>query len=150
MRSIASPWAAHWDSGTTSSSDAQFFHASACGELGRLVNLHCGQNPGVKFYTHLSDQFGPFHTEVIAATVNEAPYVLYGLLFHQSNLVTNEHCTDTGGFSDHVFAMCRLVGFRFAPRISRPEEEATLFIAGHDRAARARFVGGGTHQSSRH
>jgi TnpA family transposase len=24
-------------------------------------------DPGVKFYTHLSDQFGPFHTKVIAA-----------------------------------------------------------------------------------
>src|ERR1700730_16351299 len=53
---------------------------------------------------HLSDQFGPFHTNVIAATANEAPYVLDGLLYHQSSLVINEHYTDTGGFSDHVFA----------------------------------------------
>jgi TnpA family transposase len=68
------------------------------------VNLHYGQDPGVKFYTHLSDQFGPFHTKVIAATANEAPYVLDGLLYHQSSLVINEHYTDTGGFSDHVFA----------------------------------------------
>ena len=71
------------------------------------MNLHYGQDPGVKFYTHLSDQFGPFHTKVIAATANEAPYVLDGLLYHQSSLVINEHYTDTGGFSDHVFAMCR-------------------------------------------
>ena len=54
---------------------------------------------------------------MIAATANEAPYVLDGLLYHQSSLVINEHYTDTGGFSDHVFAMCRLLGFRFAPRI---------------------------------
>ena len=53
-----------------------------------LVNLHYGQDPGVKFYTHLSDQFGPFHTKVIAATANEAPYVLDGLLYHQSSLGT--------------------------------------------------------------
>ena len=38
------------------------------------MNLHYGQDPGVKFYTHLSDQFGPFHTKVIAATANEAPH----------------------------------------------------------------------------
>jgi TnpA family transposase len=61
------------------------------------VNLHYGQDPGVKFYTHLSDQFGPFHTNVIAATANEAPYVLDGLLCHQSSLVINEHYNDTGG-----------------------------------------------------
>ncbi len=121
------PLAAHWGSGTTSSSDAQFFRAGGLGEVGGLVNLHYGQDPGVKFYTHLSDQFGPFHTNVIAATANEAPYVLDGLLCHQSSLVINEHYTDTGGFSDHVFAMCRLLGFRFAPRI-RDLKEKRLYI----------------------
>ena len=117
------PFAAHWGSGTTSSSDAQFFRAGGRGEVGGLVNLHYGQDPGVKFYTHLSDQFGPFHTKVIAATANEAPHVLDGLLYHQSSLVINEHYTDTGGFSDHVFAMCRLLGFRFAPRIRDLKEK---------------------------
>jgi TnpA family transposase len=121
------PLAAHWGSGTTSSSDAQFFRAGGLGEVGGLVNLHYGQDPGVKFYTHLSDQFGPFHTKVIAATANEAPHVLDGLLCHQSSLVINEHYTDTGGFSDHVFAMCRLLGFHFAPRI-RDLKEKRLYI----------------------
>jgi TnpA family transposase len=91
------------------------------------VNLHYGQDPGVKFYTHLSDQFGPFHSKVIAATANEAPHVLDGLLYHKSSLVINEHYTDTGGFSDHVFAMCHLLGFRFAPRI-RDLKEKRLYI----------------------
>jgi hypothetical protein len=27
----------------------------------------------VAFYTHISDQFGPFHTKIIAATTSEAP-----------------------------------------------------------------------------
>jgi hypothetical protein len=91
------------------------------------VNLHYGQDPGVKFYTHLSDQFGPFHTKVIDATANEAPHVLDGLLYHKSSLIISEHYTDTGGFSDHVFAMCRLLGFRFAPRI-RDLKEKRLYI----------------------
>jgi hypothetical protein len=43
--------AAHWGSGTTSSSDGQFFRAGGRGEVGGLVNLHYGQDPGVKFYT---------------------------------------------------------------------------------------------------
>jgi TnpA family transposase len=98
------------------------------------VNLHYGQDPGVKFYTHLSDQFGPFHTKVITATANEAPYVLDGLLYHQSSLVINEHYTDTGGFSDHVFAMCRLLGFRFAPRI-RDLKEKRLYVLPGSQAA---------------
>ena len=121
------PLAVHWGSGTTSSSDAQFFRAGGRGEVGGMVNLHYGQDPGVKFYTHLSDQFGPFHTKVIDATANEAPHVLDGLLYHESSLVINEHYTDTGGFSDHVFAMCRLLGFRFAPRI-RDLKEKRLYV----------------------
>jgi TnpA family transposase len=124
------PLAAHWGSGATSSSDAQFFRAGGRGEVGGLVNLHYGQDPGVKFYTHLSDQFGPFHTKVIAATANEAPYVLDGLLYHQSSLVINEHYTDTGGFSDHVFAMCRLLGFRFAPRIRDLKDKRLYLLPG--------------------
>ena len=124
------PLAAHWGSGATSSSDAQFFRAGGRGEAGGLVNLHYGQEPGVKFYTHLSDQFGPFHTKVIAATANEAPYVLDGLLYHQSSLVINEHYTDTGGFSDHVFAICRLLGFRFAPRIRDLKEKRLYLLPG--------------------
>jgi TnpA family transposase len=49
------------------------------------------------------------------------------LLYHQSSLVINEHYTDTGGFSDHVFAMCRLLGFLFAPRI-RDLKDKRLYI----------------------
>ncbi len=124
------PLAAYWGSGTTSSSDGQFFRAGGRGEVGGLVNLHYGQDPGVKFYTHLSDQFGPFHTKVIAATANEAPHVIDGLLYHQSSLVINEHYTDTGGFSDHVFAMCRLLGFRFAPRIRDLKEKRLYLLPG--------------------
>ena len=121
------PLGAHWGSGITSSSDAQFFRAGGRGEVGGLINLHYGQDPGVKFYTHLSDQFAPFHTKVIAATANEAPHVLDGLLYHQSSLVIGEHYTDSGGYSDHVFAMCRLLGFLFAPRI-RDLKDKRLYI----------------------
>jgi TnpA family transposase len=32
-------------------------------------------------------------------------------------LQIEEHYTDTAGFTDHVFALCHLLGFRFAPRL---------------------------------
>jgi len=51
-------------------------------------------------------------------------------LYHQSSLVINEHYTDTGGFSDHVFAMCRLLGFRFAPRIRDLREKRLYLLPG--------------------
>src|SRR5438270_7291462 len=127
MHSIASPWRLTGAAAPLHPRTLSSFTPALGGEVGGLVNLHYGLDPGVKFYTHLSDQFGPFHTKVIAATANEAPYVLDGLLYHQSSLVINEHYTDTGGFSDHVFAMCRLLGFRFAPRI-RDLKEKRLYV----------------------
>jgi TnpA family transposase len=124
------PLSAHWGAGTTSSSDAQFFRAGGHGEVRSHANLHYGQDPGVKFYTHLSDQFGPYHTNVIAATAHEAPHVLDGLLYHESSLVIDEHYTDTGGFSDHLFAVCRLLGFRYAPRIRDLKKKRLYTIPG--------------------
>jgi TnpA family transposase len=43
--------------------------------------------------------------------------VLDGLLHHEADLHIEEHHVDGGGVSDHVFARCHLLGFRFAPRI---------------------------------
>lgn len=71
------------------------------------------------FYTHVSDQYSPFHVKVIDTTVRDATYVLDGLLCHETALPLVEHYTDTSGFTDHVFALCHLLGFRFVPRIRR-------------------------------
>lgn len=49
--------------------------------------------------------------------MRDATHVLDGLLYHKSDLRIEEHYTDTAGFTDHVFALMHLLGFRFAPRI---------------------------------
>jgi TnpA family transposase len=49
--------------------------------------------------------------------VHEAPYILDGLLQNDAGQRIAEHHADTGGFTDHVFAACSILGFRFAPRI---------------------------------
>ena len=52
-----------------------------------------------------------------AATASEAIHVLDGLLHHGSEVASPRHHTDGGGDSEHVFALCALLGFAFAPRI---------------------------------
>ncbi|MBL0407351.1 Tn3 family transposase [Microvirga aerilata] len=111
------PLAALWGDGSTSSSDGQFFRTGRRSAGAGEVNAKYGSDPGVKFYTHLSDQYGPFHTKVISATTSEAPHVLDGLLHHGTGLSIHEHYTDTGGATDHVFGLCHLLGFRFVPRL---------------------------------
>jgi TnpA family transposase len=123
------PFAAHWGEGNTSSSDGQRFRAGGRGEASGQVNPKYGNDPGVTFYTHISDQYAPFHTKVINAAVRDATHVLDGLLYHESDLRIEEHYTDTAGFTDHVFALCHLLGFRFAPRI-RDLADKRLYVPG--------------------
>ena len=138
------PFAAHWGTGNTSSSDGQNFKAGGRGLFGGQVNLKYGQEPGVQFYTHISDQYAPFHTKVISATVRDATHVLDGLLYHESDLRIEEHYTDTAGFTDHVFALTHLLGFRFAPRI-RDLADKRLYIHGDAKQypTLAGLIGGG-------
>jgi TnpA family transposase len=71
--------------------------------------------------------FALFRTKVINVGVRDSTYVLNGLLHHESDLRIEEHHTDTAAFTDHVFGLMPLVGFRFAPRI-RDLGETKLFI----------------------
>lgn len=111
------PLAAAFGSGTSSSSDGQFFQSTGYGRDSGRLNAHYGHKPGVKFYTHISDRYAPFCTKVIAATASEALHILDALLSHQIEPRVTRHHTDGGGVSDHVFALCSLLGFQFAPRI---------------------------------
>ena len=74
--------------------------------------LRAGERP-----PHLSDRYAPFFTKLIAAAASEALHVLDALLYHQSEVPVGRHHTDGGGDSDHVFALCSLLGFQFSPRI---------------------------------
>lgn len=121
------PFAEHWGDGTTSSSDGQNFRTGSKAESTGHINPKYGSSPWRTFYTHISDQYAPFHTKVVNVGVRDSTYVLDGLLYHESDLRIEEHYTDTAGFTDHVFALMHLLGFRFAPRI-RATGDTKLFI----------------------
>jgi len=122
------PLAALWGDGSTSSSDGQNFRVGSHGRYAGQVNMKYGQEPGIQFYTHISDQYSPFYTKVISR-VRDSTHVLDGLLYHESDLEITEHYTDTAGFTEHVFALMHLLGFAFAPRI-RDLHDKRLFIQG--------------------
>jgi TnpA family transposase len=121
------PFAGHWGDGTTSSSDGQNFRTGSKAASTGHVNPKYGSSPGRTFYTHISDQYAPFHTKVVNVGLRDSTYVLDGLLYHESDLRIEEHYTDTAGFTDHVFALMHLLGFRFAPRI-RDLGETKLYL----------------------
>jgi TnpA family transposase len=140
------PFAACWGDGATSSSDGQHFKAGGRGQFAGQVNPKYGSEPGVQLYTHISDQYAPFHTKVISATVRDATHVLDGLLYHESDVRIEEHYTDTAGFTDHVFALMHLLGFPFASRI-RDLADKRLYIHGDTKCypTLAGLIGGSIH-----
>jgi TnpA family transposase len=87
------PMAAIWDDGTTASSDGQYFRAGGRAGAGGAINAKYGIEPGFVFYTQVSGRYSLFYTQVIAAMVSEAPYVLDGLMHHvhQTDLRIREH-----------------------------------------------------------
>lgn len=111
------PFAKLWGNGSTSSSDGQFFRAAGRGAKRSDVNAHYSGDPGSKFYTWVSDQYGHFHILPMGATEDEAVYVLDGLYGHESKIDIDEHYVDTGGASEHVFGLFALAGKRIAPRL---------------------------------
>jgi TnpA family transposase len=136
-------FAENWGDGSTSSSDGQRFRAGGKAESSGHVNPKYGSEPGRLFYTHISDQYAPFHTKVVNVGVRDSTYVLDGLLYHESDLRIEEHYTDTAGFTDHVFALMHLLGFRFAPRI-RDLKDTKLYVPknGQDYSALQGMIGG--------
>ena len=108
------PFAAHWGEVGNTSSDGQFFAAN---RGSGLINAKYGPDPGLKIYSFLSGRYGSFHSSVIGATAGEAPFVLDGLVGNPMLLNPLIHYTDTGGVSDHVFALFHLLGMKFAPRL---------------------------------
>lgn len=139
----ALPMAAFWGQGQSASSDGQFFLATEQGEAMNLINAKYGNVPGLKGYSHVSDQYAPFATQVIPATVSEVPYILDGLLMNDAGRRVRQHFADTGGFTDHVFAACALLGYRFAPRIrDLPQKRLYAFTPNATPANVRALVGG--------
>lgn len=139
----AHPFSSYWGEGKTSSSDGQRFATGSYAQRTGNINPKYGNSPGVQFYTHISDQYAPFHTKVINVGVSDATYVLDGLLYHESDVQIEEHYTDTSWFTDHVFALMQLLGFKFAPRI-RDLNDKKLFIpeASTSYSALSEHIGG--------
>jgi TnpA family transposase len=48
--------------------------------------------------SRISPQYGPFRVKVISSAVRDAPHMVDGLLYHETDLHIHEHYTDTWGY----------------------------------------------------
>jgi TnpA family transposase len=112
------PLASVWGTGRRSSSDGQRFAVRQSSVLGSFCPRYFGYyDQAVSLYTHTSDQLSTFSNQVISCRSRESLYVLSGLLLNDTILQPERHHVDTGGYTEHLFALCHLLGIEFMPRI---------------------------------
>jgi len=87
--------------------------------------LHAGPNPkyfgyehGVTYYNLVSNQFTGLNAVVVPGTLRDSLFLLAVVLEQQTDLNPTEIMTDTGAYTDVVFGLFWLLGYRFSPRIA--------------------------------
>ncbi len=118
----------YWGDGSTSSSDGMRVQVGVS-SLSADPNPHYGTGKGATIYRFVSDQYSSFYSKIINTNARDAVHVIDGLLHHESDLSIEEHYTDTAGYTDQVFGLTHLLGFRFAPRL-RDLSDSKLYVIG--------------------
>jgi TnpA family transposase len=87
--------------------------------------VHAGPNPkyfgfgrGVTWYNLLSDQCSGLNAITVPGTLRDSLILLAVVLEQQTELQPTKIMTDTGAYSDIVFGLFRLLGYRFSPRLA--------------------------------
>lgn len=73
---------------------------------------------GVTWYNLLSDLIVGLNGAVVTGTLCDSLVLLAVVLEQQTELQPKQIMTDTGAYSDVVFGLFRLLGFRFCPRLA--------------------------------
>ena len=112
------PLARAWGGGEVASADSLRFVVP-------VRTVHAGPNPkyfgigrGVTYYNLVSDQFTGLHGITVPGTLRDSLVLLAVALEQQTELQPTQIMTDTGAYSDVVFGLFRLLGYRFSPRLA--------------------------------
>ena len=112
------PLAQAWGGGDVASADGMRFVVP-------VRTIHAGPNPkyfnrgrGVTWYNLLSDQGTGLNAITVPGTLRDSLVLLSVVLEQPTELHPTHIMTDTGAYSDVVFGLFRLLGYRFSPRLA--------------------------------
>ena len=105
----------YWGDGTTSASDGQRF-AMPHKVLQQTYSTRFNDF-ALEFYSFVADNYAPFYSRPVECTNRDAPFVLDGMLYHESDLDFEEHFTDSHGYTEINFTAFAMIAKRFCPRI---------------------------------
>ncbi len=107
-----------WGGGEVASADGLRFVVP-------IKTVHAGPNPkyfgigrGVTYYNLVSDQFTGLHAITVPGTLRDSLVLLSVVLEQETELQPTQIMTDTGAYSDVVFGLFRLLGYRFSPKLA--------------------------------
>ena len=107
-----------WGGGDVASADGMRFVVP-------VRTIHAAPNPkyfnrgrGVTWYNLLSDQCTGLNAITVPGTLRDSLILLAVVLEQQTELQPTQIMTDTGAYSDLVFGLFRLSGYRFCPRLA--------------------------------
>ena len=126
--------ASRWGDGKTSASDGQRF-AMPHKVLQQTYSTRFNDF-ALEFYSFVADNYAPFYSRPIECTDRDAPFVLDGVLYHESDLDLEEHYTDTHGYTEINFAAFAMIGMRLCPRIRRLVEERVIHVVAEQLGAK--------------
>jgi len=115
-----------WGDATTSSSDGQRFALPR--KVLQQSYSHAFNDFALEFYNFVANNYAPYFVLPHECADRDAPFVLDGLLYNESDLNIEEHYTDTHGFTDTNFAAFAMFGKRFVPRIKGLHKQAIFYI----------------------
>ena len=104
-----------WGQGKTSASDGQRFAFRR--RVLQQTYSTTFSDFALEFYSFVADNYAPFYSMPIECADRDAPFVLDGLLYNESDMELEEHYTDTHGYTEINFAAFAMLGRRFCPRI---------------------------------
>lgn len=114
----------NWGDGGRSSSDGMRIPINSK-TIYADYNTHYG-NRGGAIYRHINDQYTPYYVQMLQG--RDSNHVLDGLLYHGTDLNIYEHSTDTAGYTEQMFALTYLLGFKFKPRIKNAEQQQLYYF----------------------
>jgi len=112
------PLVQHWGSGEVASADGLRFVVPMKSLYSAPNSKYFGRERGVTYFSFTSDQYTGFGGQVIPGTMRDSLYILAGLLEQDTSLMPKEIMTDTASYTDIIFGLFHLLGYRFAPRIA--------------------------------
>lgn len=91
----------------------------ACRKIRRSGSgSYFGQQRGVTWYNPISDHASGLNAITVPGTLRDSLVLLAVVLEQQTELQPTRIMTDAGAYSDVVFGLFRLLGYRFSPRLA--------------------------------